>query len=215
MLATALSRPCGLLCCGRPWTRWSASRGPLCSPWQRLLRCRSPRLASQCSFCSTGTRSRRFFAAAFAALGEIAPGLAFRSLLAPLRWRQLYSSSARLWQTDCDRLLWGTSTMFAFANMFHFLAHELPCLGGRRFAFAFVFTRPFCCFFFWHTNSFRPPRHIWTLRKCVGLRIYLITPRIEQLTTLTTYQLMETIIKATRHRGPGENRITHRHNSYN
>src|SRR5207249_10959900 len=51
------------------------------------------------------------------------------------------------------------------AGMFHFLAHEFACLGGGRFAFAFVFTRPFDWFFFRHTNSFRSPGHIWMLRK--------------------------------------------------
>jgi hypothetical protein len=45
--------------------------------------------------------------------------------------------------------------MFTLSNVFHFLAHELPGLGGRRFAFTLVFARPFNCFFFWHTEWFR------------------------------------------------------------
>jgi hypothetical protein len=46
--------------------------------------------------------------------------------------------------------------MFAFANMFHFFAHEFARLGGRRQTFAFVFTRPFDCFFFWHCKIVSP-----------------------------------------------------------
>src|SRR4030095_4565197 len=92
------------------------------------------------------------------------PDVSFALYLASVEvaLRQLFAPR----QADGDRLLWGTSTMFTLSDVFHFFAHELPCLGGRRFAFSFVFTRPFCCFFFfWHTNSFRLPRHIWTLRK--------------------------------------------------
>jgi hypothetical protein len=46
--------------------------------------------------------------------------------------------------------------VFAFPNMFHFLTHKLTCLGGRRFAFALVFSRAFNCFFFWHNNMVSP-----------------------------------------------------------
>ena len=46
--------------------------------------------------------------------------------------------------------------MFSFSNMFHFLAHELSRLGARGFAFAFVFTRSFNCFFFWHNKVVSP-----------------------------------------------------------
>lgn len=42
--------------------------------------------------------------------------------------------------------------MFTFADVFHLLAHKLARLSGRRFAFAFVFTSAFDCFFFWHIN---------------------------------------------------------------
>jgi hypothetical protein len=47
--------------------------------------------------------------------------------------------------------------MFAFPNMFHFLAHELARLRGRSFAFTFIFARPFGCFFFWHNKIISPP----------------------------------------------------------
>jgi hypothetical protein len=95
--------------------------------------------------------------------------------------------------------------MFAFANMFHFLAHELPRLCGRRFAFAFVFTRPFGCFFFRHTICFAPRDTSGRYEKFAGRSIYLITPRIEQLMTTDKMSMMATIIKAMG--------ITHRHNS--
>jgi hypothetical protein len=94
--------------------------------------------------------------AASATLREIAFGLTFSSLSPPLRRRQLYSSAPRFRQTDGDRLLWRASAMFAFPDMFHFLAHEFARLGGRRFAFTFIFTRSFGCFFFWHNNKVSP-----------------------------------------------------------
>jgi hypothetical protein len=46
--------------------------------------------------------------------------------------------------------------MFTFANMFHFLAHELARLSRRRFAFALIFVGSFDCFFFWHNNIVSP-----------------------------------------------------------
>jgi hypothetical protein len=42
--------------------------------------------------------------------------------------------------------------MLAFSDMLHFFAHELARLSGRGFTFALIFTRPFNCFFFWHTR---------------------------------------------------------------
>jgi hypothetical protein len=51
----------------------------------------------------------------------------------------------------------GEARMFSFSNMFHFFAHELSRLSRRGFAFALVFTRPFNCFFFWHTKIVSPP----------------------------------------------------------
>ncbi len=47
--------------------------------------------------------------------------------------------------------------MFAFADMFHFFAHELARLGGSRFAFTLVLARPFDYFVFWHNTLVSPP----------------------------------------------------------
>jgi hypothetical protein len=46
--------------------------------------------------------------------------------------------------------------VFAFPNVFHFFAHELACLSGRRFAFTLVLARTFNCFFFWHNKVVSP-----------------------------------------------------------
>ena len=46
--------------------------------------------------------------------------------------------------------------MFALPNVFHFFAHKLACLSGRRLAFALVFARAFNCFFFWHNKMVSP-----------------------------------------------------------
>src|SRR6059058_4799217 len=94
--------------------------------------------------------------------------------------------------------------MFAFANMFHFLAHEFACLGGGRFAFAFVFTRPFDWFFFRHTNSFAPQDTFGCYEKCAGRRVYLITPRIEQLTITEDISRDGNDYQSYAPRGPGE-----------
>ena len=46
--------------------------------------------------------------------------------------------------------------MFAFPNVFHFLAHKLACLCTWRFAFTLVFARSFNCFFLWHNKMVSP-----------------------------------------------------------
>jgi hypothetical protein len=46
--------------------------------------------------------------------------------------------------------------MLAFPNVFHFFAHELAGLRGRRFAFTLIFARSFNCFFFWHNKMVSP-----------------------------------------------------------
>jgi hypothetical protein len=43
--------------------------------------------------------------------------------------------------------------MLTLPDVFHFLTHELAGLSGGRFALAFVFTCPFECIFFWHTET--------------------------------------------------------------
>jgi hypothetical protein len=70
--------------------------------------------------------------------------------------RQLYSGPPRLGQTNGDRLLWRAGTVFAFPNVFHFFAHKLARLSGRRLAFAFIFARAFNWFFFWHNKMISP-----------------------------------------------------------
>jgi hypothetical protein len=70
--------------------------------------------------------------------------------------RQLYSGPPRLGQTNGDRLLWRSGAVFAFPNVFHFFAHKLARLGGRRLAFALIFARAFNWFFFWHNNMISP-----------------------------------------------------------
>jgi hypothetical protein len=70
--------------------------------------------------------------------------------------RQLYSGPPRLGQTNGDRLLRRAGAVFAFPNVFHFFAHKLARLGGRRLAFALIFARAFNWFFFWHNNMISP-----------------------------------------------------------
>jgi hypothetical protein len=97
-----------------------------------------------------------------ATLCEIALCLAFCSLAAFWR-RQLHSRSPRLGQTNGDRLLWRSGAMFAFPDVFHFFAHKLACLSGRRLAFALIFARAFNYFFFWHNKRISP------LKRCLAV----------------------------------------------
>ena len=90
------------------------------------------------------------------ALRKIALGLALYSLCAAFWRRQLYSGPPRLGQTNGDRLLWRSSAMFSLTNVFHFFAHKLARLSGRRLAFALIFARAFNCFFFWHNKMISP-----------------------------------------------------------
>jgi hypothetical protein len=107
-------------------------------------------------FRRAGTFPRRLFATTSATLCEIALCLAFCSLFAAFWWRQLYSRPPRLGQTNGDRLLWRSGAVFAFPNVFHFFAHKLACLSGRRFAFALIFVRAFDWLFFWHNKMISP-----------------------------------------------------------
>jgi hypothetical protein len=60
--------------------------------------------------------------------------------------------------------------MFAFPNVFHFFAHKLPRLGGRRFAFALILVRTFNCFFFWHNKMVSPlERRLDVTKKAAGV----------------------------------------------
>jgi hypothetical protein len=107
-------------------------------------------------FRRAGTFPRRLFATTSATLCEIALCLAFCSLRAAFWRRQLYSGPPRLGQTNGDRLLWRAGAVFAFPNVFHFFAHKLARLGGRRLAFALIFARAFNRFFFWHNKMISP-----------------------------------------------------------
>src|SRR5947207_1950127 len=113
-------------------------------------------LAFKRAFRCAGPFPRRLFAAPGAALCEIALCLALCSLLAAFWRRQLYSGSTRFGETNCYSLLWRSGAMFALPNVFHFFAHKLPRLSGRRFAFALVFARAFSWFFFWHNKMISP-----------------------------------------------------------
>jgi hypothetical protein len=77
-------------------------------------------------------------------------------LLAAFWRRQIYSGPPRLGQTNGDRLLWRSGAMFAFPDVFHFFAHKLARLSGRRLAFALIFARAFNWFFFWHNKMISP-----------------------------------------------------------
>jgi hypothetical protein len=46
--------------------------------------------------------------------------------------------------------------VFAFPNVFHFLAHKLPSLSAGRLAFALVLARAFNYFVFWHNKMVSP-----------------------------------------------------------
>src|SRR5438874_11590644 len=109
-------------------------------------------LAFKDAFGCAGPFPRRLFTASGAPLCEIAFCLALCSLFAAFWWRQLYFGPPRLGQTNGDRLLWRAGTVFAFPNVFHFFAHNLDRLSGRRLGFALVFARAFNWFFFWHNK---------------------------------------------------------------
>jgi hypothetical protein len=115
------------------------------------------------AFRCAGSFPRRLFAAPGAALCKVALCLTLCSLFATFWRRQLYSGSPRLGQTNGDRLLWRAGAVFAFPNVFHFFAHKLARLSGRRFAFALVFARAFNWFFFWHNKMISP------LERCLAV----------------------------------------------
>jgi hypothetical protein len=53
-------------------------------------------------------------------------------------------------------LFWRSGAVFAFPDVFHFFAHKLASLSGRRLAFALIFARAFNWFFFWHNKRITP-----------------------------------------------------------
>jgi hypothetical protein len=121
------------------------------------------------TFRCAGSFPRRLFAAPGAALCEIAFCLALCSLRAAFWGRQLYSGPPRLGQTNGDSLLWRSGAVFAFPNVFHFFAHKLARLGGRRLAFALIFARALNWFFFWHNKMFSPLAIRLDVKKAAGV----------------------------------------------
>jgi hypothetical protein len=59
--------------------------------------------------------------------------------------------------------------MLAFPNVFHFFAHKLACLSGRRFAFARILARAFDWFFFWHNKMVSPLATRLDVKKAAGV----------------------------------------------
>ena len=53
--------------------------------------------------------------------------------------------------------------MFALPNVFHFFAHKLARLSGRRLAFALIFARAFNYVFFRHNKMISP------LERCLAV----------------------------------------------
>ena len=73
----------------------------------------------------------------------------------PLRcWRKFYASLAGLGKPNCDRLFRIFNTVLPFPDMVDFFSHELPGLGGGRFAFASIVAGTFDSPFFGHVFSF-------------------------------------------------------------
>ena len=66
--------------------------------------------------------------------------------------------------------------MFAFSNVFHFLAHKLARLSAGRFAFTLVFARSFNCFFFWHNKIVSPLVMCLDVEEYVGRSATAVSP---------------------------------------
>jgi hypothetical protein len=86
-----------------------------------------------------------------AAFGRVARGLpaSARGRFTRRRWK-FHSSPAGLGQANGDGLPGRACAVLAFADVVYFFAHKFSGLSRRSFAFAFVFARPFECFFFRH-----------------------------------------------------------------
>ena len=65
--------------------------------------------------------------------------------------------------------------MFAFPDVFHFFAHKLAGLSGRRLAFALIFAGAFNYFFFWHNKRITPLATLLDVTKKKQLRPVLET----------------------------------------
>ena len=170
--AATPSGSCCFLRCSRPRPRRASPRHPFRMPRQSFLRCRPPALALERTFRRARAFRRRLCAAGGLALCKIALGVTFCSFFAALWRRQLYSRPPRLRETNGNRLLRRTRAMFAFSDVFHFLAHKLARLSAGRFAFALSFN----CFFFWHNKMVSPLATRLDVDDCVGRSATAVSP---------------------------------------
>jgi len=86
-------------------------------------------------------------------LAIVARGLFARARAGVLRRRQHHTGATRFRQSNRNRLLGRARTVFAFANVMDFFAHEFSGLGARRFALASVPTSAFDGLFLRHLRS--------------------------------------------------------------
>jgi hypothetical protein len=91
--------------------------------------------------------------------------------------------------------------MLAFPDVFHFLAHKLTCLSGRRFALALVLACSFECFFFWHNKMVSPLEGPLDVnKKAAGVtshRSFVPTEPVLSPALLTAALLTATLLTAT------------------
>src|SRR5664279_342617 len=66
---------------------------------------------------------------------------------------QLHAGTARLRQTNGNRLFGRGRAVLAFADVVHLLFHEFAGLGAGRFSLARIFVGALQCFFLWHRVS--------------------------------------------------------------
>jgi hypothetical protein len=87
--------------------------------------------------------------------------------------------------------------VFAFANVFHFFAHELARLSGRRLAFEFVLPRAFDCFFFWHNKMVSPLATHLDVKKAAGVTSRRCFIRREPILSSALLAATATLLAAT------------------
>ena len=88
-------------------------------------------------------------------MADVTPGLFARPstrLTGFGRW-QLDACASGLRKTNGDRLLGGSSAMFAFSNVLYLFPDELSSLRGRCFAFTRIPPSPVECLLFRHDES--------------------------------------------------------------
>ena len=90
--------------------------------------------------------------------------------------------------------------MFAFPDVFHFFAHKLARLSGRRLAFALIFTRAFDYFFFWHNKMITPlatPLDVNNKAARVTFRRFVVSKEPVLSSAWLTAALAATLLTAT------------------